>query len=216
METAGQSTRLGACGHDRTLWYSLPRDHRCSFYRRLDVAVIEGGKRWHPCPWAPHRHRWVSTSGRTSSALPRSSRPVAGSCSPTTVGWPCPSARSSTARSSTPRPSPAPCANSGASAGFRVKDVAIGVSNQKVVVRLIDLPYMERDELAGRHPVPGAGLHPDPGRGRDPRLPDHRRLHDALRRAHDGSAARRGAARHGQPTPSRRSRARARSSPTST
>jgi type IV pilus assembly protein PilM len=29
------------------------------------------------------------------------------------------------------------------------KDVAIGVSNQKVVVRLIDLPYMERDELAG-------------------------------------------------------------------
>jgi len=34
-------------------------------------------------------------------------------------------------------------------AGLRVKDVAIGVSNQKVVVRLIDLPYMERDELAG-------------------------------------------------------------------
>ena len=34
-------------------------------------------------------------------------------------------------------------------AGLRVKDVAIGVSNQKVVVRLIDLPFMERDELAG-------------------------------------------------------------------
>lgn len=33
--------------------------------------------------------------------------------------------------------------------GLRVKDVAIGVSNQKVVVRLIDLPFMERDELAG-------------------------------------------------------------------
>jgi len=33
--------------------------------------------------------------------------------------------------------------------GIRTKDVAIGVSNQKVVVRLIDLPYMERDELAG-------------------------------------------------------------------
>ena len=33
--------------------------------------------------------------------------------------------------------------------GLRVKDTAIGVSNQKVVVRLIDLPYMERDELAG-------------------------------------------------------------------
>ena len=48
----------------------------------------------------------------------------------------------------------------------------------------------------GRDPVPGAGLHPDPGRGRDPRLPDHRRLHDADRRAHDGSAARRRAARH--------------------
>ena len=29
------------------------------------------------------------------------------------------------------------------------KDVSIGVSNQKVVVRLIDLPFMERDELAG-------------------------------------------------------------------
>jgi len=33
--------------------------------------------------------------------------------------------------------------------GIRNKDVSIGVSNQKVVVRLIDLPYMERDELAG-------------------------------------------------------------------
>jgi type IV pilus assembly protein PilM len=33
--------------------------------------------------------------------------------------------------------------------GFRVSDVAIGVSNQKVVVRLIDLPFMERDELEG-------------------------------------------------------------------
>ena len=33
--------------------------------------------------------------------------------------------------------------------GIRQKDVSIGVSNQKVVVRLIDLPYMERDELAG-------------------------------------------------------------------
>ena len=34
-------------------------------------------------------------------------------------------------------------------AGIRTKDVCIGVSNQKVVVRLIDLPYMERAELAG-------------------------------------------------------------------
>jgi len=34
-------------------------------------------------------------------------------------------------------------------AGVKGKDVAIGVSNQKVVVRLIDLPYMERDELEG-------------------------------------------------------------------
>jgi len=33
--------------------------------------------------------------------------------------------------------------------GFRVAEVAVGVSNQKVVVRLIDLPFMERDELAG-------------------------------------------------------------------
>lgn len=33
--------------------------------------------------------------------------------------------------------------------GIRTKDVSIGVSNQKVVVRLIDLPYMEHDELAG-------------------------------------------------------------------
>jgi type IV pilus assembly protein PilM len=31
--------------------------------------------------------------------------------------------------------------------GFRVADVAIGVSSQKVVVRLIDLQFMERDEL---------------------------------------------------------------------
>lgn len=34
-------------------------------------------------------------------------------------------------------------------AGIRSKNVAIGVSNQKVVVRLIDLPFMEKDELAG-------------------------------------------------------------------
>lgn len=34
-------------------------------------------------------------------------------------------------------------------AGIRSRDVAIGVSNQKVVVRLIDLPFMEKDELAG-------------------------------------------------------------------
>ncbi|MDZ4178279.1 MAG: type IV pilus assembly protein PilM [Coriobacteriia bacterium] len=33
--------------------------------------------------------------------------------------------------------------------GFKGKDVAIGVSNQKVVVRLIDLPFMERSELEG-------------------------------------------------------------------
>jgi type IV pilus assembly protein PilM len=33
--------------------------------------------------------------------------------------------------------------------GLRNKTVAVGVSNQKVVVRLIDLPYMERHELAG-------------------------------------------------------------------
>lgn len=33
--------------------------------------------------------------------------------------------------------------------GFRNKEVTVGVANQKVVVRLIDLPYMEKDELAG-------------------------------------------------------------------
>lgn len=33
--------------------------------------------------------------------------------------------------------------------GIRSNEVAIGVSNQKVVVRLIDLPYMEKAELAG-------------------------------------------------------------------
>ncbi len=32
---------------------------------------------------------------------------------------------------------------------IRSKEVAIGVSNQKVVVRLVDLPFMERAELAG-------------------------------------------------------------------
>ena len=34
-------------------------------------------------------------------------------------------------------------------AGIRTKDTCIGVSNQKVVVRLIDLPYMERAEFVG-------------------------------------------------------------------
>jgi len=33
--------------------------------------------------------------------------------------------------------------------GLRNKTVSVGVSNQKVVVRLIDLPYMEHAELAG-------------------------------------------------------------------
>jgi len=33
--------------------------------------------------------------------------------------------------------------------GFRSKDVAIGLANQKVVVRLIDLPFMEKGELQG-------------------------------------------------------------------
>jgi type IV pilus assembly protein PilM len=33
--------------------------------------------------------------------------------------------------------------------GLHAKDCAIGVSNQKVVVRLIDLPFMERAELQG-------------------------------------------------------------------
>ncbi len=33
--------------------------------------------------------------------------------------------------------------------GIRNKTVSVGVSNQKVVVRLIDLPYMERAELVG-------------------------------------------------------------------
>lgn len=33
--------------------------------------------------------------------------------------------------------------------GFKGKDVAVGVSNQKVVVRLVDLPYMDRAELQG-------------------------------------------------------------------
>jgi type IV pilus assembly protein PilM len=32
--------------------------------------------------------------------------------------------------------------------GFKISDVAIGISSQKVVVRLIDLQFMERDELA--------------------------------------------------------------------
>jgi type IV pilus assembly protein PilM len=35
------------------------------------------------------------------------------------------------------------------SSGMHVRDCAIGVSNQKVVVRLIDLPFMERAELQG-------------------------------------------------------------------
>lgn len=34
-------------------------------------------------------------------------------------------------------------------AGIRSREVAIGVSNHKVVVRLIELPFMERNELAG-------------------------------------------------------------------
>ena len=34
-------------------------------------------------------------------------------------------------------------------AGIKTKNVVIGVSNQKVVVRLIDMQYMERTELAG-------------------------------------------------------------------
>ena len=35
------------------------------------------------------------------------------------------------------------------SAGIRAKYACLGVSNQKVVVRLVDLPFMQNDELAG-------------------------------------------------------------------
>lgn len=33
--------------------------------------------------------------------------------------------------------------------GVRTREVAVGISNHKVVVRLIELPFMEREELAG-------------------------------------------------------------------
>jgi type IV pilus assembly protein PilM len=33
--------------------------------------------------------------------------------------------------------------------GIKGRDVVTGISNQKVVVRLIDLPFMEREELQG-------------------------------------------------------------------
>lgn len=33
--------------------------------------------------------------------------------------------------------------------GFKLKEVTIGVANQKVIIRLVDLPYMDPDDLAG-------------------------------------------------------------------
>ena len=83
------------------------------------------------------------------------------------------------------------------------------MSNQKVVVRLIDLPFMERDELAGAIQYQAQDYIPIPV---EDAILDFQIIGDYMtpcRRAHDGSAARRRAARHDRATPWPPSRARA-------
>ena len=57
--------------------------------------------------------------------------------------------------------------------GFKVRQVYLGVGNQRVVVREIALPVPAREGAAGLARVPGAGVHPDAGgRGRPGLRPD--------------------------------------------
>ena len=78
--------------------------------------------------------------------------------------WPCPRARCATARSSTSTPWPPRCASSGRRPGFSTKRVVVGVANQRVVVRQVDLPWLPPAELRASLRLPGAGLPADAGR----------------------------------------------------
>ena len=60
---------------------------------------------------------------------------------------------------------------------FSSKKVVIGVANQKVIVRQVDLPWMPADELQEVARLPGAGLRPDAGRAGGSRLPPARGAH---------------------------------------
>ncbi len=118
--------------------------------------------------------------------------------------WPCPRARCVTARSSTPTPSPRAIKQLWAQAKFSSKKVVVGVANQKVVVRQVDLPWLPLKRAAQVARLPGAGLHPDAGRAGDPRLPPARGVHQRRRRPDAARAARRGRPGHGRQRPRRR------------
>ncbi len=54
---------------------------------------------------------------------------------------------------------------------FSSKKVVIGVANQKVIVRQVDLPWMPADELKKSLALPGPGLRADAGGAGRARLP---------------------------------------------
>ena len=110
---------------------------------------------------------------------------------------PCRSAPSATARSSQPETVSSALRQLWAQAKFESKDVVIGVGNQRVIVRELDLPWMPLAQLQGVPAVPGERAAADVDRRRPARLlPDGR-----VRRTpgpHGPRHARRGAAGHRQ------------------
>ena len=88
------------------------------------------------------RHRDVGRTCRRAVVRQGSASP-----SRSSVRWPCPRVPCGTARSSTPTPSPPRVKQLWAHTKFSSKKVIIGVANQKVIVRQVDLPWMPVDEL---------------------------------------------------------------------
>ncbi len=141
---------------------------------------------------------WVSTSGPQACA-PQSCRWArAWRRSSGSVRWPCHPARSATARSSTPTPSPIAIKQLWAQAklphqaGRRRRRQPEG---RRAPGRPALAAGRRAAQVAG---LPGAGLHPDASGAGDPRLPPARGVHRRDGCAHAARAARRRGPRHGR------------------
>ena len=129
----------------------------------------------------------VSTSGRRGCARPSSRSARRRSPSRSSARSRSPRVRCATARSSTPSPWARPSSSCGSTRSSRSKKVVIGVANQKVIVRQVDLPWLPDDELQAVAGLPGPGLRPHARRARRARLLHPRGVHQ--RRPAAGCAA---------------------------
>ena len=133
-------------------------------------------------------------SSDSISAPPRYARPrcrsaAARSCSSGSGRLACPTARSSTVRSWTPPPSWRAIKDLWRRTRISSRRVIIGVANQRVVVRLVDLPWMPPAELRSSLGLPGRRLPADPGRPDRARLRGDRRARGRRRPAAAAGAA---------------------------